>query len=60
MIGESLYQWRKSIDKLLDDYQAWKRPGNTGEVQWVRSPPRKGLASHRVARPWKATSNDRF
>ena len=29
-------------------------------VQWVGSPPRKGLASRRVARPWEASSNDRF
>ena len=29
-------------------------------VQWVGSPPRKGLASRRIARPWEASSNDRF
>ena len=37
--------------------------GATGQyrvVQWVRGPPREGLASRRVARPWEASSNVRF
>ena len=48
--------------------QRWEGPGltsleATGQyrvVQWVGSPHRKGPANRRVARPWEASSNDRF